>query len=86
MKYASRAVLDTPLDKIDLDNWIARLSDAEYQATARGPPCHWRVPRRPVARHDKCRIGGRQPAHPALPCIVRASDLFHLVPLTVQIR
>src|SRR5262245_3130719 len=36
MKASSQTVIDLPADRIDLPNWLATLSDRDYQACARG--------------------------------------------------
>ncbi|MGE0220874.1 hypothetical protein [Mycolicibacterium sp.] len=36
MKYTAQAVIQAPVEAIDLETWLFTLSDAEYQAAARG--------------------------------------------------
>lgn len=36
MKHTGHTTLDAPSDQVDLVNWLFTLSDADYQATARG--------------------------------------------------
>jgi hypothetical protein len=36
MKYTGHATLAAPIEQVDLENWLFTLSDAEYQAAARG--------------------------------------------------
>ena len=36
MKFTHQAVIDAPFDRIDLEDWLFSLSDADYQAAARG--------------------------------------------------
>ena len=36
MKFTQQAVIDAPIDQVDLENWLFTLSDADYQAASRG--------------------------------------------------
>ena len=36
MKFTQQAVIDAPIDRVDLEKWLFTLSDSEYQAAAHG--------------------------------------------------
>jgi hypothetical protein len=36
MRFTQQAILNAPVDDVDLENWLFTLSDSEYQASARG--------------------------------------------------
>ena len=36
MKFTQQAVIDAPIDQVDLEKWLFTLSDSEYQAAAHG--------------------------------------------------
>jgi hypothetical protein len=35
MKFTEQALLNAPIDQVDLEHWMVSLSDAEYQQAAR---------------------------------------------------
>jgi hypothetical protein len=36
MKFSHQAVIQSPVDKVDLEQWLFAMSDSDYQAAARG--------------------------------------------------
>jgi hypothetical protein len=98
MRHTGNTTLAAPSDRIDLSNWLFTLSDAEYQATARGHRAAG------VFVEDGVRgmvnveaMGGHliiqhyrevsaTPSHVEMLSERSRVYLFHLVPATVQVR
>ena len=36
MKFTQQAVINAPVEQVDLEDWLFTLSDSDYQATAKG--------------------------------------------------
>jgi hypothetical protein len=98
MKHTGHTTLDVPSDQVDLSNWLFTLSDADYQATARGHRAAGTFAQDGVRGMVNVEaMGGhliiqhyRQVS--ATPSEVEMVSersrvyLFHLVPATVQVR
>ncbi len=98
MKHTGHTTLNAPIDRIDLDNWLFTLSDAEYQATARGHRAAGTFVQDGVRGMVNVEaMGGHliiqhyrevsaTPAHVEMVSERSRVYLFHLVPATVQVR
>ncbi|PRY36859.1 hypothetical protein [Umezawaea tangerina] len=98
MRYVAQAVLDAPVERVDLAEWLFTLTDAEYRAAARGHHAAG------VSVDDRGRgtvnvesVGGNllvqhyraERADPAFVEMYSATTrayLYHLVPLTCRVR
>lgn len=98
MKFSRTAVLDAPIDRIDLEEWLYALTDAEYQAAS---PRHRAAG---ITRRDGVRgmvavdaMGGHLVVqhyqevraagdHVEMHSPRSRAYLFHLVPVSVEVR
>ncbi|GGP02582.1 hypothetical protein LDL08_13260 [Nonomuraea glycinis] len=98
MKHTGTAVLDAPADQVDLENWLFTLSDAEYQACARGHRAAGTFVQNGVRGTVNVEaIGGHlivqhyqevsaKPSRVEMLSKRSRVYLFHLVPATIQVR
>ena len=98
MQHTGHTTLAAPIDRIDLTNWLFTLSDAEYQATARGHRAAGTFVEDGVRGMVNVEaIGGHliiqhykeisaTPTHVEMLSERSRVYLFHLVPATIQVR
>ena len=98
MKHTGTAVLHAPVDRVDLENWLFTLSDAEYQACARGHRAAGTFVQDGVRGTVNVEaIGGHlivqhyqevsaKPSRVEMLSKRSRVYLFHLVPATIQVR
>jgi hypothetical protein len=98
MKHTGHATLNAPIDQVDLENWLFTLTDAEYQATARGHRAAGTFVQDGVRGMVNVEaIGGHlivqhyhqvtaTPTHVEMLSERSRVYLFHLIPATVQVR
>jgi hypothetical protein len=98
MKHTGIATLNAPADQVDLENWLFTLSDAEYQACARGHRAagtfvqdgtRGSVNVETIGGHLIVQHYHEVSAKPSRVEMLSKSSrvyLFHLVPATIQVR
>ena len=98
MKHTGHATVNLPLDQVDLETWLFTLTDADYQATARGHRAagtfiedgvRGMVNVESIGGHlivQHYREVSAAPSHVEMVSERSRVYLFHLVPVSVQVR
>ena len=98
MKHTGHATVNLPIDQVDLETWLFTLTDADYQATARGHRAagtfiedgvRGMVNVESIGGHlivQHYREVSAAPSHVEMVSERSRVYLFHLVPATIQVR